>query len=579
MTMSEPIDRLKAALADRYPIERELGRGGMATVYLARDVKHGRPVAIKVLQPELAAVLGAERFLREIEIAARLSHPHILPLYDSGEVAGMLFYVMPLVEGETLRARLMREQHLPIDEALRIGQQVASALDHAHRRDVVHRDIKPENILLQDGHALVADFGIALAVRAAGGERLTSTGLSLGTPFYMSPEQAIGERHIDARTDIYSLGCVLYEMLAGEPPFVAPTAQGVVARILTDSPRDLHSLRSSVSPALEKVVLKSLARLPADRYATAARFGEALAAAQSHAESTGPLPTVGIAVTHADRPVPRSRRLTHALPWTIALIALALAGIGWLRPRGPVAADTRLAGELTTDEFKQVLSDGRTLVLDTRPHLEYAIGHVPGAKNVAARPGVPMSIYVSDVAEVKRLVGGDTTRDIVLYCNGPFCPKSKRLGDELALAGHTSIRRYQLGVPVWRAFGGVCEIEVDGLRHVLSLDKTAVLIDARDRDAFAKGSLPGARNIPRNLVLDGRDVGEVRMAKDDGRLPMQDHNTRIIVIAETSADARYVAEALTREAFHNVAFFPGTYGEAREALAGKAQPVTTQEHR
>ncbi|MEO5568182.1 MAG: protein kinase [Gemmatimonadaceae bacterium] len=572
--MNESLNRLMAGLADRYQIEREIGRGGMATVYLARDLKHRRQVAIKVLDPELAAVLGAERFLREIETAARLSHPHILPLYDSGQVDGMLFYVMPLVDGETLRARLMREQHLPVDEAVRIARQVASALDYAHRRDVVHRDIKPENILLQDGHALVADFGIALAVRAAGGERLTSTGLSLGTPYYMSPEQALGERQIDSRSDIYSLGCVVYEMLAGEPPFVAPTAQGVVARILTDTPRDLRTIRENVSASLDRVIRTALARLPVDRFPTAARFDEALGeTAGKHPEArTERLATGEASAETLTELAPRRRRpLTAAVPWMIAVAAIALGAMGWLWPR---STDTRVPGELTTQEFKQVLSEGKALVLDTRPHIEYAIGHIPGAKNVAARPGVPMSIYVSDVAEVRRLVGGDTTRPIVVYCNGPFCPKSKRLADELAIAGHTSIRRYQLGIPVWRAFGEVCEIEADGLRHVLSLDRTAVLIDVRDRGAFAAGSLPAAKNLPRNLVLDGRDVGDIRAAKDDGRLPMHDHNTRVIVVGETPGDARHVAEALAREAFYNVSYFPGTFGEARAALARREPDKT-----
>src|SRR6267378_7437112 len=216
--------RLTTALADRYRIERELGHGGMATVYLARDVKHEREVALKVLRPELAAVLGAERFLHEIKVTAHLQHPHILPLHDSGEADSFLFYVMPYVEGETLRDKLRREKQLPMAEAIEITRAVASALDYAHRHGVIHRDIKPENILLHDGQALVADFGIALAVSAAaGGSRLTETGLSLGTPHYMSPEQAMGERALDARSDIYSLSAVLYEMLAGEPPYTGPT--------------------------------------------------------------------------------------------------------------------------------------------------------------------------------------------------------------------------------------------------------------------------------------------------------------------------------------------------------------------
>src|SRR5215218_9691094 len=228
--------RLSAALADRYRIERELGQGGMATVYLAHDLRHGRDVAIKVLHPDLGAALGADRFLSEIKTTAKLQHPHILPLLDSGSADGLLYYVMPLVTGETLRARLERERQLPVADAVRIAREVASALDYAHRQNVIHRDIKPENILLHDGQALVADFGIALAVQSASGARMTQTGLSLGTPQYMSPEQAMGDRALDARADVYALGAVAYEMLTGEPPFTGATAQSIMAKVLTERP-------------------------------------------------------------------------------------------------------------------------------------------------------------------------------------------------------------------------------------------------------------------------------------------------------------------------------------------------------
>ena len=249
----------------------------------------------------------------------------------------------------------------------------------------------------------------------------------------------------------------------------------------------------------------------------------------------------------------------------VAGLVIGAAGLGWLRPR-PADVGPH-DGELSFEEFQRILAEDKDVVLDTRPHLEYSISHVPGARNVAARPGVPMSVYISDVAEVGRLVGGDMNRPIVLYCNGPFCPKSKRLGDELAVAGHKNIRRYQLGIPVWRAFGGVTVIEADGLRHVLALDHTAVVLDVRDADDFRRGTLPDARNVPRALVLEGRDVGELRRAKDDGRLPMQDHNTRLIVVGRSAGDARFVAQALTNEAFHNVAYFTGTFEEANAALA------------
>jgi eukaryotic-like serine/threonine-protein kinase len=281
------VSTLAAALADRYRIERELGQGGMATVYLAHDLRHERKVAIKVLRPDLAAVIGAERFVREIRTIAALQHPHILGLIDSGEVQGTAYYVMPFIEGESLRERLTREKQLPVTDAVRIATEVASALDYAHRHGVIHRDIKPENILLHDGQALVADFGIALALTSAGGTRMTETGMSLGTPHYMSPEQAMGEREITARSDVYALGAVTYEMLSGEPPFTGPTAQAIVAKVMTEEPRPLVLRRKSVPPHVEAAVLTALAKLPADRFATAREFAEALARPEY-------LPTAGV---------------------------------------------------------------------------------------------------------------------------------------------------------------------------------------------------------------------------------------------------------------------------------------------
>jgi tRNA A-37 threonylcarbamoyl transferase component Bud32/WD40 repeat protein len=270
------IDGLKTALTGRYDIDREIGRGGMATVYVAEDVRHARRVAIKVLHPELSAVIGADRFLAEIKTTAALQHPHILPLFDSGSADGLLYYVMPFVEGETLRARLDREKQLPVADALRIANEVASALDYAHRRGIVHRDIKPENILLHEGQALVADFGIALAVQSAGGQRMTQTGLSLGTPQYMSPEQAMGEREITARSDVYSLGAVMYEMLIGEPPFTGPTSQAIVAKVITEQPKSLTAQRQSVPDTVDVAVVTALQKLPADRFGSAAEFATAL---------------------------------------------------------------------------------------------------------------------------------------------------------------------------------------------------------------------------------------------------------------------------------------------------------------
>ncbi len=296
----------------------------MATVYLAEDRKHRRQVAIKVLLPELAALLGADRFLREIEIAAGLTHPHILPLHDSGQVDGFLYYVMPYVEGASLRIHLQREHQLPIDEAIRITQQVASALHYAHGEGVVHRDIKPENVLVQRGEAMVADFGIALAIREAGGTRLTETGLSIGTPQYMSPEQASGERQLDGRSDLYALGCVCYEMLVGEPPFTGPTSQAIIAKVLTEEPPSIQNVRSTVPPTLEQAILRSLARLPADRPGSAQEFSDALGTA-SHEVAVSPQ------LTPPQAPH-KARSYRSAAPWALVALFAAVALWGWARP-------------------------------------------------------------------------------------------------------------------------------------------------------------------------------------------------------------------------------------------------------
>jgi serine/threonine-protein kinase len=309
-----PISALAAALADRYRLERELGQGGMATVYLAEDLKHHRKVAIKVLRPELAAVIGADRFLSEIQTTANLQHPHILPLFDSGRTDDFLFYVMPFVEGESLRDRLTREKQLPISDAVRIATEVASALDYAHRHNVIHRDIKPENILLHDGRALVADFGIALAASKAGGARMTETGMSLGTPTYMSPEQAMGEREITARSDVYALGCVTYEMLLGEPPFTGPTAQAIIAKVMTTEPVSITSLRKSVPNVVDNAVMIALQKLPADRFATAAEFAAAL--------TGGPTAMATVRSSHAAR--------SNRSPWRGISLALGIVSVGVL---------------------------------------------------------------------------------------------------------------------------------------------------------------------------------------------------------------------------------------------------------
>jgi eukaryotic-like serine/threonine-protein kinase len=334
--VTDTLERLRTTLADRYRLERELGAGGMATVYLAHDLKHDRRVAIKVLRPELAAVVGAERFLAEIRVTANLQHPYILPLHDSGEAGGSVFYVMPYVEGESLRDRLTREKQLPVEDALRIATEVAGALDYAHRRGVIHRDIKPENILLHEGQALVADFGIALAMSSAGASRMTETGMSLGTPHYMSPEQAMGERDVTAKTDIYALGCVLYEMLLGEPPFTGPSAQAIVAKVMTEEPRPICAQRRTVPPHVEAAILTALQKLPADRFPTAADFANAIARPGSQYVANTNWAT-GRRLT----PARRAGRMAVALGGVAVITAAVAVPLLWRRGRPASEAPSR----------------------------------------------------------------------------------------------------------------------------------------------------------------------------------------------------------------------------------------------
>ncbi len=318
--------QLRSSLAQRYEIEHEIGAGGMATVYLARDLRHDRKVALKVLKPDLGAVLGSERFLAEIKVTANLQHPNLLPLFDSGEAEGLLFYVMPYVEGETLRHRLDREKQLPVDEAIRISVAIASALDYAHSHGIIHRDLKPENILLQAGQPVIADFGIALAVSKAGGNRITQTGLSLGTPNYMSPEQATGDRVIDARSDIYSLGAMTYEMLTGEPPHTGHTSQAVIARMLTETPRPIRNTRSAVPEYVDEAVQRALEKLPADRYATVREFAEAL---RGRMDLSTTITSSAKARSERRKIRDLRKRLKDPVDIALAVIAVAaLAGMG-----------------------------------------------------------------------------------------------------------------------------------------------------------------------------------------------------------------------------------------------------------
>jgi eukaryotic-like serine/threonine-protein kinase len=421
-------ERLNAALHERYRVLGEVGRGGMATVYSAQDLKHERSVAIKVLHPELGAVLGVDRFLSEIRVTANLQHPNILPLFDSGAADGLVFYVMPLVEGETLRARLEREQQLPIADVVRIARSVASALDYAHRHGVIHRDVKPENIMLVDGQALVADFGIARAVTSAAGNRITESGISVGTPQYMSPEQATAERQLDGRSDVYSLGAVAYEMLTGEPPFTGANAPVIMAKLMTEVVADLSLRRKSVPRELAAAVHRALEKVPADRFGTAAQFAEALAqplATLDHA-------TVDLANKTWSEAAARARRKMSVTPWVIgagaALIViaavLAMHGRSFSPAnRSAVVATIAIPGSpvSTNGQYGNIAisPDGRSLVfrqsdgLHVRRLTEQSVSLLPGTGGATMPTFSPdgKSIAFSQGGVIRKvdLTGGPAT--------------------------------------------------------------------------------------------------------------------------------------------------------------------------
>jgi serine/threonine-protein kinase len=404
------VDQLNTSLGGRYAIEREIGRGGMATVYLARDLKHERSVAIKVLLPELAATLGIERFLSEIKTTAKLQHPHILPLLDSGEADGMLYHVMPYVQGETLRARLERERQLPIADALRIACEVADALGAAHAHGIVHRDIKPENILLQGEHALVADFGIALAVHQAAGARMTQTGLSLGTPQYMSPEQAMGEKAIDARADIYALGAVTYEMLVGEPPFTGPSVQAIVARLLSDEPRSIVSQRKAVGEGVEAAVFRALEKLRADRFGTAHEFAQAL----TH-PSLVSFSTLASAAAH-----PRSPRAARTF-WRPSMLAPLAAGV--------LAGGLMIGGAAWTAAYRRGEDRSVSFTIDTP--LRNGIHEPTYDVRISPDGGAVAFIAASDTSKLYVRTLADVQARPLSAANGvmryAFAPDSKRV--------------------------------------------------------------------------------------------------------------------------------------------------------
>ncbi len=414
----DAVARLTAALAGQYRIERKLGEGGMATVYLAHDLRHNRQVALKVLKPELAAVLGAQRFLQEIQVTANLQHPHILPLYDSGSADGVLFYVMPLVQGKSLRDRLDREKLLPVDETIRITRQVAGALDFAHRQGIIHRDIKPENILLHDGEALLTDFGIALAVTEAGGGRLTGTGLSIGTVQYMSPEQAAGERDLDARSDIYALGAVTYEMLAGEPPVTGPSVRAMIAKLMTERPTSLRVVRDVVPRSLDDAVMRALAKARTDRFSSAREFADALTAPEVPATQA-----IGARVVPAAGAARRTLTIALVMLGVLAVVgayAFARNGIPWPSASARPGPDTptiirsiavlpldNYSGDSTQEYFAEGMTDELTAALATISQLRVTSRGSAMQFQGKSRPPTPQ---IAKTLDVDAVVEGSVSR-------------------------------------------------------------------------------------------------------------------------------------------------------------------------
>jgi len=527
--VTDSLARLSATLADRYRLERELGAGGMATVYLALDVRHDRQVALKVLRPELAAVIGAERFLKEIKVTANLQHPHILGLIDSGEVDGLLYYVMPFVPGESLRERLVREKQLPVDEAVRIAREVASALDYAHRRHVIHRDIKPENILLHDGAALVADFGIALAVSTAGGTRMTETGMSLGTPHYMSPEQAMGEREITARSDVYALGAVLYEMLSGEPPFTGPTAQAVVARVMTDAPRPLIPQRHTIAPHVEAAVLTALEKLPADRFASAAAFAEALAAPAAPAAA----PPTRSAVR-----APRARR------GSIALVAgaVALLGIGALVGRVTVGRPAPAA----VGRFSVPLGEGFHLTDGPQIHVALSpdgtrlvYGATPGGSGNLLYARSMDALAVTPIPGTQNAVGPFFSPDghwLAFFADNQIKRLSVAGGALVAIApapgGRDGTWTDDGRIVFSGAGGALWTVPADGGTPVVAVAPDSA---AHERAIELPDALPGGRAVVATVVRSASMGGS-----DLVRIDLQ-NGARTVIVPSRAVQGRYLS--------------------------------------
>jgi eukaryotic-like serine/threonine-protein kinase len=490
--MPDPVDLLNRALADRYRVEREIGAGGMATVYLARDLKHGRNVALKLLKPELGAVLGVERFLSEITVTANLQHPNLLPLFDSGAADGLLFYVMPYVEGESLRARLAREKQLPVDDAVRIAVAVAGALDYAHRHGVIHRDLKPENILLHEGQPLVADFGIALAVSNAGGARVTQTGLSLGTPQYMSPEQATGDRVIDGRSDIYSLAAVTYEMLTGEPPHTGATAQAIIARVLTEQPRSVRASRPSVPEHVERALEGALEKLAADRWPSAGQFADVL---QGRGGAFVSRRAARDGAANAARARGPRERLVSAAPWVLAAVLAIVAALAWaslLARRDPAPTRFTLSFPANT-RFENVNGtpvvispDGRAVVYSGRSDKGSMLYYRPlddlRARPLAGTDGAATPFFSPD----GHSVGFSVLDPVQAFKTVPVAGGG---GTTVASTGLRGLTWTSTGQIVGGSAGGLMRVSAGGgqVEQVTKADRTAGITEHSDPFALADG--------------------------------------------------------------------------------------------
>ena len=520
-------EQLNTALDGRYVIERRIGAGGMAVVYLARDLKHQRLVALKVLNPELGAVLGSERFMSEIQVTANLHHPNLLPLFDSGEAGGLLFYVMPYIQGETLRERLVRERQMGVDESIRIAIAIASALDYAHRHDVIHRDLKPENILMHEGQPLVMDFGIALAVSKAGGARITQTGLSLGTPQYMSPEQATGDHALDARTDIYSLGAVLYEMLVGDPPHTGSTVQAVIAKVITESPRSVRATRSTVPEPIEAAVMTALAKVPADRFASAADFAAALTGKKSVSMPGGVHASTAVSDTANDKKLPRIR-VREIAAWTIAAAA-ALTAI-WLGTRSPSAPAPQLAqfevalpdslalSNLSSGNRVAISRDGSWLVFSVKTKLIARALFVRSADNSASYivKGAEGSTYPGFSPDNKWLLYSATSRLMKIPVTGgtPVTVASDPLGRPITTSSWGDDNRivYSTASALW-----ITNSDGDAPRPLAAADTTrgiqgVVQADILPGSKFALATLLRGKSTP----VDSAELAVVSL--DDGSI-------------------------------------------------------------